>query len=167
MSMIDGCWPDAASVWLPLIFNPDDSVREMKWYDQWTLDTTGYSDSDGDCMGDEWEVTNGFDPADNADAAADTDGDGLTNAAEFTAGTDPHDADTDNDGLLDGVDPQPLVPAGPSGGEAGSGGCMSGAAGMPGALVLLLGLMYLAVPRGSRGRSAEGENEMKRTCAFE
>lgn len=34
--------------------------------------------------------------------AGDPDRDGLTNAHEATHGTDPHDADTDDDGLLDG-----------------------------------------------------------------
>ena len=34
----------------------------------------------------------------------DEDGDGLTRGEETTAGTDPTDADTDDDGLLDGAD---------------------------------------------------------------
>jgi len=36
------------------------------------------------------------------DAAADPDGDGLSNAQEAALGTDPNDADTDNDGIDDG-----------------------------------------------------------------
>jgi hypothetical protein len=36
------------------------------------------------------------------DPTGDPDHDGLTNAEEATAGTDPNDSDTDNDGLKDG-----------------------------------------------------------------
>ena len=35
------------------------------------------------------------------------DGDGLRNRAEFRRGTDPRDADTDNDGVEDGDDSKP------------------------------------------------------------
>lgn len=38
------------------------------------------------------------------DAAADPDGDGLSNAQESLLGTDPNDADSDNDGLDDGTE---------------------------------------------------------------
>lgn len=37
-----------------------------------------------------------------ADALSDTDGDGINDTVETATGTDPEDADTDNDGLLDG-----------------------------------------------------------------
>ncbi len=43
--------------------------------------------------------------------ALDDDSDGLTRAQESAKGTDPLDSDTDNDGLLDGVDPDPRVVA--------------------------------------------------------
>ncbi|MGV3771475.1 MAG: LamG-like jellyroll fold domain-containing protein [Verrucomicrobiales bacterium] len=38
----------------------------------------------------------------------DSDNDGLSDAAELQVGTDPANPDTDGDGLLDGVDPEPL-----------------------------------------------------------
>ena len=44
------------------------------------------------------EATNGTDPLD-----ADSDDDSLTDGAEVAAGTDPLDPDTDEDGLCDGV----------------------------------------------------------------
>ena len=44
-------------------------------------------------------------------AQADQDGDGLTDAEEFQKGTDPTRPDTDEDGLADGLDSHPLVPA--------------------------------------------------------
>lgn len=81
-------------------------------------------DTDGDGLSDGWEVDqNGggtcgtaFDPTSN-DASADFDGDGLSNYAEFSLrvrldltvelrATDPCDADSDDDGLSDGVEAQ-------------------------------------------------------------
>lgn len=32
---------NATSIWLPVHFNADNSVAEMKWYDSWSLDTAG------------------------------------------------------------------------------------------------------------------------------
>ena len=40
--------------------------------------------------------------------ALDSDNDGLPDELEITLGTDPNNPDTDGDGLLDGVDPNPL-----------------------------------------------------------
>ena len=43
-------------------------------------------------------------------ANADFDDDGISNANEVALGSDPYNNDSDNDGLLDGIDPHPLVP---------------------------------------------------------
>eukprot|EP00752_Nemacystus_decipiens_P017679 g15850.t1 len=60
------------------------------------------ADSDGDGLEDGWEVANGMEPTDQADATADVDGDGLNAVEERAAGTDLNLADTDGDGLRDG-----------------------------------------------------------------
>lgn len=75
-------------------------------------------DSDGDGLDDNWETTFGLDPNDNGlnpnnngevgdpnnGADGDLDNDGLTNLEEQTLTTLPNDDDSDNDGLLDGVE---------------------------------------------------------------
>ena len=45
------------------------------------------------------------DPADDDNPPVDTDGDGLTDVTEIQIGTDPNDADSDDDGVLDGLEP--------------------------------------------------------------
>lgn len=57
-------------------------------------------DTDGDGLGDEEEIfIHGTDPAD-----ADSDDDGLDDGDELRRGTDPNDADTDDDGMSDGAE---------------------------------------------------------------
>jgi hypothetical protein len=58
-------------------------------------------DSDNDGIPDEWELEHGLDPFDPSDADLDFDEDGLTNAQEFTYGTEPYEADSDGDGVSD------------------------------------------------------------------
>ncbi|MFN5620728.1 MAG: Ig-like domain-containing protein [Flavobacteriales bacterium] len=80
------------------------------------------SDTDDDGFTDGDEVNNGSDPTNacspQTTGDADCDGDGLTNDEEDTLGTDPNDADTDNDNITDGVEvgqgSDPLNPCSPS-----------------------------------------------------
>jgi len=52
--------------------------------------------------------------ADMRELQADGDGDGLPDLEEERLGTDPARRDTDGDGLDDGIDPLPTIPAGPA-----------------------------------------------------
>ncbi|MGH9362630.1 MAG: hypothetical protein ACRD2T_12010, partial [Thermoanaerobaculia bacterium] len=61
-------------------------------------------DRDGDGLDDPYELANGLDPRDAADAGLDPDGDGLANREEHGLGTSPRNADTDGDGIADGVE---------------------------------------------------------------
>ncbi|MCA8837409.1 MAG: hypothetical protein K8963_06120, partial [Proteobacteria bacterium] len=58
-------------------------------------------DSDGDGLDDSYELANGLDPSDPADAMEDQDGDGLSALKEFQVGTNPLSSDTDGDDLTD------------------------------------------------------------------
>lgn len=69
-----------------------------------TPNALGPADADSDGMPDAWESTHAFDPASAADAALDADSDGLTNLKEFLSGTNPRDADSDDDGASDGTE---------------------------------------------------------------
>ncbi|MEP7706752.1 FG-GAP-like repeat-containing protein, partial [Paraglaciecola sp. 25GB23A] len=62
------------------------------------------SDSDFDLLPDYFELT-GF------EASSDDDEDGLTVKQEFDLGTNPEISDSDADGILDGSDTQPMLPA--------------------------------------------------------
>ncbi|MBV1908287.1 MAG: hypothetical protein KUG78_03140 [Kangiellaceae bacterium] len=66
-------------------------------------------DSDADGIPDWWEIRWGYNRMDNTDAATDDDFDGSTNLEEYTESTDPTDSDSDDDGILDGPDTDPLV----------------------------------------------------------
>jgi hypothetical protein len=57
------------------------------------------ADFDGDGMSDTWEVANGFDPNNPADATGDPDGDGSSNLEEFILGLNPQINDTAQAGL--------------------------------------------------------------------
>ncbi len=70
-----------------VLYTPDEAFQGE--------DTFTYTVSDG-TLSDVVEVT--------VAVGIDTDGDGLTDIAEETLGTDPHDVDSDDDGIEDGVE---------------------------------------------------------------
>lgn len=81
-------------------------------------------DTDGDQMGDGFEVTYGFAPLlKNGQSNQDGDVDGLTNLQEYLAGTNPTLADTDGDWMNDGFEVlyglNPLLNNGVNGERAG------------------------------------------------
>lgn len=64
---------------------------------------------------DSWAIAHGLDPNNPTMPMEDPDHDGLTNLQEFQNGTDPHNPDTDGDGLTDGQEvlvyhTSPLLP---------------------------------------------------------
>lgn len=66
-----------------------------------SLKIAATADDDEDGMLDAWEVFYDLDPTAAGDAGDDPDGDGYTSLEEYRAGTDPTDADMDDDGLTD------------------------------------------------------------------
>lgn len=66
-----------------------------------TPDSSINPDQDSDGLPDAWETLYGLDISLN-DSGSDPDGDEYTNLMEYTSGTDPLDADTDDDGISDG-----------------------------------------------------------------
>lgn len=91
------------------------SLEEYQWYVAhtnvcltWTAvlvspDPT-VADTDGDGMPDGWEMINGLNPLNPADAAGDPDADGLSNLNEYLWGANPNSRDSDSDGLSDGTE---------------------------------------------------------------
>src|ERR1044072_446420 len=71
-----------------------------------TINVVTGADSDGDGIPDQFEIDNGLDPNNPADALTDLDADGLSNVDEFRRGTDLRKADSDGDGLADGQEVQ-------------------------------------------------------------
>jgi hypothetical protein len=67
------------------------------------------SDDDGDGIPDTYELANQLNPLDANDAGLDEDSDGLTNLIEFALGTNINNADTDEDGIADNIENNPLV----------------------------------------------------------
>ncbi len=62
-----------------------------------------FADADRDGIDDAWELGNGMDITVD-DRQLDRDGDGLTNLAEYLLGTRANVADTDGDGVADGIE---------------------------------------------------------------
>ncbi|MFX1511616.1 MAG: hypothetical protein ACFFCQ_03425 [Promethearchaeota archaeon] len=68
-----------------------------------TLDDSA-NDQDGDGLPNLWEYQMDLNATNPRDATFDPDGDGLSNLQEYRSGTDPYDADSDNDFFPDGWD---------------------------------------------------------------
>ncbi|MFO0553747.1 MAG: MopE-related protein [Polyangiaceae bacterium] len=71
--------------------------------------TDGSEDVDLDGVIDDGETDPTVGHGDDDDQNVDTDGDGLTDKLELEIGTDPNDADSDDDGAIDGQEPNPAL----------------------------------------------------------
>jgi hypothetical protein len=80
--------PSCGSV--PPVDTDGDGVPDAA--DAFPTDPSEWDDTDGDGMGDNFEIANGLAAGDPRDAVLDSDGDGFSNLAEFKARTDPQDA---------------------------------------------------------------------------
>ncbi len=75
------------------------------------ITVSGYVDSndwDNDGLPNDWEIQFTLNPYDPEDASKDADGDGWSNLDEYMNGTDPQNRDTDDDGVVDSLDYDPL-----------------------------------------------------------
>jgi hypothetical protein len=106
------------------IDDPDDDpdLDQLKNKDEYALGTNPLSwDTDGDGLSDGWEAYWNAQEGDtfgklnalnasttgSSDPSRDDDGDGLSNEEESKRGTDPNNPDTDGDGIIDSLDPDP------------------------------------------------------------
>lgn len=96
----------------PIIFTGNESQPVIGGEDISTLITNGninivaptLIDSDNDGMPDDWELANGLNPGNAADALLDSDGDGLNNLGEYLNNTGIQNPDSDNDLVPDGAE---------------------------------------------------------------
>ncbi|MFC7337475.1 choice-of-anchor R domain-containing protein [Haloferula chungangensis] len=85
------------------IIHPLQEVGDPWRHAAFSLYSTPVNDTDNDSMEDGWEEREGLDPTTD-DAFDDPDNDGSNNLQEYENRTDPHEPDSDGDGLLDGVE---------------------------------------------------------------
>ncbi|MFT4926180.1 MAG: Zn-dependent metalloprotease [Phenylobacterium sp.] len=88
--------------WRYIKDNSGRSGADTVWIDNVRLGSGVDVDTDGDGLPDFWEILNGLDRFDSADALLDFDNDSLNNLFEYRFGTDMADVDSDDDQLPDG-----------------------------------------------------------------
>ncbi len=89
------------------IAGPRGILSAYAWFNDLDLDGEADDedlDRDGDGMLNDWEIQNGFNPANSSDGVGDADNDGLSNFREHGLQTRPRQIDSDGDGVRDDVE---------------------------------------------------------------
>ena len=100
--------------WRVQVEDLDSDSDTLTDHEEIMLGTNPFSATTFAAISDAWVAEHFHESIASFDPDADEEADGLTNAQEYAQETDPNNSDTDGDGIVDGVDPEPSIPRGPA-----------------------------------------------------